>query len=108
MYTDEVESKSLTLGLLQAADKYDVKALFRNCELHLCNNMAINNCAENFLGGYLHSQAQSLKKCSVDFIVQNFDEVKKTQGFSGILQHPGAALEIMEHLARLNRAYSVQ
>ena len=54
MYTDQVESKSLTLDLLAAADKYDVKALFSNCEMELCNKMDINNAAENFLGAYLH------------------------------------------------------
>ena len=58
IYTDEVEAKGLTLDLLAAADKYDVKALFYKIELY--NNLSIKNAADNFLGAYQHVQAKNL------------------------------------------------
>ena len=60
IYTDEVEAKGLTLDLLAAADKYDVKALFYNCKMELYNNLSIKNAADNFLGAYQHVQAKNL------------------------------------------------
>ena len=72
--------------------------------MDLCNKIDIENAAENFLAAYLHVQAQQLKKCSLDFILQNYEEVKKTPGFVSFLQHPNALVEILDMSVRMKKA----
>ena len=82
------------------ASKYDVKSLVRLCQNSICEKIGITNAAETFLAVHQHPQAQQIKKYVLDFIVQNYQEVRKTPGFALIRQLPSANLvEIMDRLA---------
>ena len=86
IYTDEVDSDDIdmTVEVLAASDKYDVKVLFNKCQLHLSHNIDVDNAADCFLAAYLHEKAVLLKETSFKFIKENYKEVKKSPGFSGI------------------------
>ena len=99
IYTDEVACTSLTLDLLAAADKYDLKVLFNKCQRELCSSISTDNAAEYFMAAYLHEQAQLLKKHSLKYILKNYKAVKKTSGFSSIRQNPDALLQILDESA---------
>ena len=93
-YTDKVKEDDLTTGLLSAADKYDLPTLFNKCQLKLCTSMTVTNAAERYLLAFLH-EALVLKETATKFIINNYDAVKKTAGFTDVLQHPKALLNIL-------------
>ena len=74
----------MTVEVLAASDQYDVKVLFNNRQLHLSHNIDVDNAADCFLAAYLHEKAVLLKETSFKFIKENYKEVKKSPGFSGI------------------------
>ena len=95
-YTGQVDYNDLTIELLSAADKYNIQTLFKKCEMKLIENISVPNAAESFLAAYLH-QANALKDVATKFIVENYEEVKKTSEMNLIIQqHPRALLEIIE------------
>ena len=94
----------MTIELLSAADKYNIPALIKKCENNFCEIISAANAAECFLAAYLH-QANDLKDVAVKFIVENYDEVKKTPGMSLIAkQHPAALLEILAEFSSMRNS----
>jgi len=77
--TDVVDDEDITVDLLAASNKYDVRALFKICEAKLIGSLTVDNAADCFLAAYLH-EAKSLRKCAKQFITIHFDAVKKTEG----------------------------
>ena len=96
IYTDQVKEDDLTIELLSAADKYNIPVLIKKCENKFCEIISVANAAECFLAAYLH-QANALKDVATKFIVENYEEVKKTDEMNLIVQqHPRALMEIIE------------
>ena len=94
IYTNDVDSDDLTLGVLAASDKYHLKVLFNKCQLHLSHNIDVNNAADCFLAAYLHEKAVLLRETSIRFIKVNYKEVGKTAGFGRICQLPQAVVKL--------------
>ena len=97
VYTDKVKDDDLTTGLLSAADKYDLPTLFNKCQLQLCTSTTVTNAAERYLLAYLH-EALVLKETAAKLIINNYDAVKKTAGFTDVSKHPKALLDILDKL----------
>ena len=93
-----MDSKNITVDLLAASDKYDLKILFNKCQLELAHNIDVNSAADYFVAAYLHDQATLLKETSLRFIIDNYKEVMKTSGFVKICQFPNALVEIIDEL----------
>ena len=84
----------MTIDLLAASDKYNLKSLFNKCQLELCHNIAIDNAADYYRAAYLIVEASLLKETSLQFIIEHYKEVKKTNGFANICLPQ--ALEILD------------
>jgi hypothetical protein len=94
--TDQLDKKDATIGLFAAAHKYMIHSLADKCEIYLINDLTVENATDNFLAAYLFN-ANLLKKLSSEIIIENFDEVEKTEGMKNLLQqYPDAAMEIMK------------
>ncbi len=89
--TDEIEDKDLTMDLLAASDKYNIKALFNKCEAKLVKSLSVDNAAACFLIAYLH-EANNLKNVAKKFITENVVAVEKTEGMMLIRDHHPKAL----------------
>ena len=95
-YTDKIKGEDISIEVLAAADKYDMKALFKICQRELCNQIDVNNAANFFAASYLHQKAKILKSTATKFIVNNYSEVKKTHGFATICEVPKAVENILD------------
>ena len=96
IYTDDVDSEDLTVDLLAASDKYNLKGLFNKCQLELSHNIDIDNAADCYLAAYLHEEAALLKETSLRFIIDHYKVVKITPGFAKICLLPKALVEILD------------
>ena len=95
-YTDKIKNEDMSIDVLAAADKYDMKALFKICQRELCNQIDVHNAANFFAASYLHQKAEILKNTATKFIVNNYSEVKKTHGFAMICEVPKAVESILD------------
>ena len=82
---------------MAAANKYDMPILFQKCQVELSSKVTARNAAECYLMAYLHD-ASFLEKCSMKVIITEYEEVKKTEGFSKVIAHPKALLKIIDNL----------
>lgn len=100
LYTDQVDemTEELAKDLLMAADKYMVDLLKINCQTYLSATISIDNCSRLLLFADSHS-AIELKKAALDFILQNAENVVKSQDWKVLkLNHPQLCLEVSDAL----------
>merc|ERR1711972_935909 len=62
------------MGLLAAADQYDLKLLKKKCEELLCKSLNISNCLDYLILADMHS-TDILKPLVIRFVVENSREV---------------------------------
>lgn len=72
IYTDSVQGldKNSLMGLLAAADKYDLAKLKAMCESALCDNIGEETVTEMLIAADLH-RAEQLKRATIGFIERN-------------------------------------
>lgn len=68
------------MELFEAADHFGIERLKSMCEQAIITNIDIENAAAIFHASDMHN-ASSLREMAINFILQNFDFVSKTQGF---------------------------
>lgn len=99
--TDVVDDEDLTADLLAASDRYHIQVLFNKCEAKLLKSLSVENAAECFLTAYLH-EANKLRNVAKTFIIDNFDDIEKTEAMSLIAtHHPQALLEILKFACKI-------
>jgi hypothetical protein len=94
--TDVIDDEDITVDLLAASNKYDVRGLFFICEAKLIGELTVFNAADYFLAAYFH-EAKTLKKLAMRVIVKNFDAVEVTEGMAMIRdQYPKALWDLLK------------
>lgn len=84
IYTNGVNDlQLLAAGLRGAAEKYDIKELKVVCDKTLCNMLNQDNAVEMLVLADLY-HAKELRKHVMDYIIRNFSEVAKTEGYKEI------------------------
>jgi hypothetical protein len=75
MYTDQVPKlKEIAVGLMIAANKYNLPGLFKICTGYLKANLSI----ENLVDVFIHADAlelEDLEMAAIEFMISNSDEV---------------------------------
>ena len=97
VYTDQVGKQDMTLGLMVAANKYEIPVLFQKCQLELSAKLNAKNAAEYYLTAYLHD-ATMLQKSAMETIIDCYKEVKETKAFSKFYLHPKALINILDNV----------
>ena len=82
---------------MAAANKYDMPVLFQKCQVELSSKVTAKNAAECYLMAYLHD-ATFLERCAMKVIITEYEEVKNSDGFSKVIEHPKALLKILDNL----------
>ena len=82
---------------MAAANKYDMPVLFQKCQVELSSKVTAKNAAECYLMAYLHD-ATFLERCAMKVVITEYEEVKKSDGFSKVIEHPKALLKILDNL----------
>lgn len=81
MYTDDVIiTEANSIDLLKAAHKYEFEGLLTKCQHYLYRETNIDNSCSIYSWGR-HLELSSLTEKTLDFIVENADDVFKTEGF---------------------------
>ncbi|CAC5394648.1 BTBD9 [Mytilus coruscus] len=81
VYTDDVIiTEANSIDLLKAAHKYEFEGLLIKCQNYLHRETNIDNSCSIFSWGR-HLELSSLTEKTLDFIVDNADDVFKTEGF---------------------------
>lgn len=84
IYTDECGGLPINASnLLILANKYNVQRLKAMCEKAICENIDVANAADVIILAY-QNEAVKVKKVSLDFIVNNMNEVSNTQSWQVI------------------------
>ncbi|XP_065214348.1 speckle-type POZ protein-like [Planococcus citri] len=87
VYTGNLKStETVTLDLLVAANKYDLKRLKSTCENTLCKSLSNENAANALITADLH-QAEKLKAAAILFIKSNPLAVMITEGWKNVLDN---------------------
>jgi hypothetical protein len=68
------------MELFEAADQFGIDRLKNMCEQTIMTNIDMDNAAAIFHASDMHN-ASSLREMTMNFILQNFDEVSKTPSF---------------------------
>ena len=76
IYTDEVKPDEITVALLEASHKYLILPLFEDCKRYLSANVKLETVIEIFAASFTY-EAEILKKSAINFIIDNFDQVKE-------------------------------
>jgi hypothetical protein len=81
LYTDECHiTLTNVMQLFESADLFGIDRLKFMCEQAILNNLDTENAAAILFKSDQHS-ADRLREASMDFIVQNFDQVSKSTAF---------------------------
>mmetsp|Transcript_30954 Transcript_30954/g.30428 ORF Transcript_30954/g.30428 Transcript_30954/m.30428 type:complete len:124 (+) Transcript_30954:628-999(+) len=81
LYTDDCDiNLENAMELFEAADIFGIDRLKMMCEQTIMSNIDIDNAAAIFQASDMHN-ATSLRERSLNFVLHNFDEVSKTEGF---------------------------
>ena len=90
MYSDKIRTQNIDMDLLGIANMYQVEALQHVCEKQLCNELNVTNVMDAWLGAHFLERYIFLNVCE-KFVVENWEDVKKTDSFSKILrENPNA------------------
>jgi len=82
-------------ALLQAAAKYEIKGLVRQCAAKVSTGLTIENVAEWLtLASQLGLQADALRLRCLQLIANHLAEVQATEGWSRLMQKPRVLAEI--------------
>ncbi|KAJ8672882.1 hypothetical protein QAD02_004143 [Eretmocerus hayati] len=101
IYTDKVENIEDTAeDLLAAAEKYQVEGLKYFCSEFLISKIKLENViATSILGDLYH--ANYLKEQSLNFIIQQIENLEKMEGFHDLAaSHPLLLKEILVHISK--------
>lgn len=100
IYTGRASNmRSLSEGLLAAADKYALERLKVEAERYLCSRLTVENAAKLLTLADRHS-AGGLKAAVLDVIVTRAEEVLRTSGWETMIQKaPHLIAEAFRHLA---------
>jgi len=83
------------MGLFKVADIYGIRKLKSICEQTIISNITISNAATIFQEADRH-YADSLREVSLKFILKNFDQISKTEGFEKlVLENGDLVVEIL-------------
>lgn len=83
LYTDRVEvnlDTAMHMDLFVVADHFGVERLKRICEKRILISINIDTVSTILSAAHAHT-AHGLRQSCMDYILRNFDEVSKTQGF---------------------------
>ena len=85
------------MELFEAADIFGIDRLKSMCESTIMSNIDTDNAAAIFHASDMHN-ASSLRERAMNFILHNFDEVSKTQGFEQLARsNVDLVLEIIKN-----------
>lgn len=85
------------MELFEAADIFGIDRLKIMCESTIMSNIDTDNSAAIFHASDMHN-AQSLRERAMQFILNNFDEVSKTNGFEYLARaNVDLVLEILKN-----------
>jgi len=96
LYTDQCKvTLENVMGLFKVADIYGIRKLKSICEQTIISNITISNAATIFQEADRH-YADSLREVSLKFILKNFDQISKTEGFEKlVLENGDLVVEIL-------------
>ena len=96
LYTDSCDvTIENVMSLFKAADIYGIKKLKNICEQTLISNIHGDNVASILAEADRH-YTDRLRDVSLKYILQNFDNVSKTEGFENLVrQNPDLVIEIL-------------
>ena len=81
LYTDHVDATTETaMELFQTADRFGLERLKKIMENLMLQALSVETAAQILLAAEMH-HAVHLRERSLNFIVNNFDDVSKTSGF---------------------------
>ena len=89
LYTDVVEMEHLTIDFLRIAHRYMLGSLINICSLRLMYYVDYYN-ATNLLSTFILFNVDFLKRAAADFVVTNFEEIKKTKDFDNLYNNQDA------------------
>ena len=96
IYTDELKHKDISVDLLVAADRYDVKDLVNLCVKHIESIIDTKNAMEIAFTAYMVEHEHLLQKAS-QFLINNAGAIKKPERWDQIkTTHPQIAIKVMD------------
>ena len=99
LYTDTVRGMNvdMAVSLMIAAEQFMLDRLKAMCQDSIRKNITIENVVPILRASYYH-RANALKEICLDFICAKSDEVKKTRGFTELVNEPGLLMELVMRL----------
>lgn len=96
LYTDDVEDlgPDMAIPLLIAAELYLLDRLKGICEDAIRKSITVHNVISIFMAAHRH-RAAGLREIGLDFILDNLEEVKLTNGFQELKEEPELLMEII-------------
>jgi len=88
IYTDKLDEEKLgtvAMGLLGAADKYNVPRLKAIAERAICDNLNVDNAADALHLAHLHD-AKHMKRVTLDYVIKNIDKVVETKSWGDVVR----------------------
>lgn len=97
IYTDYCEVLlENAMKILKAADLFDIKKLKVICERKISSSISIDNVSKVLMEAH-QTNANTLKDISMNFVIENFDIVTKTNDFLQMVTlYPSLAVEIFK------------
>ena len=93
--------------IFKAADQYQLDLLKKICEKFLCRDLAKENCLIYLILGDMY-QAEKLKKCSMEMLFKNMNEVftQSPEDWARFVKsQPELTVEITTEMARRHRQF---
>jgi hypothetical protein len=99
LYTDTVRGMNvdMAVSLMIAAEQFMLDRLKAMCQDSIRKNINTENVVPILRASYYH-RANALKEICLDFICAKSEEVKKTRGFTELVNEPGLLMELVMRL----------